>query len=388
MIRYVTAGESHGRQITVILEGIPAGLRLSQEDVNENLRRRQSGFGRGQRMSIEQDSVEFVAGVRLGETIGSPICMVVKNRDWENWKDIMTSGSSIKDAKQFLLRPRPGHADLAGLIKFGRKDIRDILERASARETVARVCAGAVCRKLLGEFETVVCSYTSEIGGIPANVKGLDLKKILSLSFQSDIRMPDVKGEKKMKELIHKAAAKGDTVGGVFKVIAQKVPVGLGSHTQWDLKLDGRIAQSLMSIQAIKAVEFGLGFGYSSVPGSEAHDEIYYSKAKGFHRNTNNAGGIEGGMSNGENIVVSCVMKPIPSLAKPLRSVNIKTKKSEVAEAVRGDVCAIPAAAVIGEAVLSYELARAFKEKFGGDSLNEMKTNYGSYIENAKKAFA
>ena len=386
MIRYVTAGESHGRQLTVILEGIPAGLKLKPEDINVDLQRRQMGFGRGGRMAIEKDSVEFVAGVRLGETIGSPICMIVRNRDWENWKDLMSSGSSMQDKRQFLLKPRPGHADLAGLIKFGRKDIRDILERASARETAARVCAGAVCKKFVGEFNISVLSFTSEVGGIAANVTGLDIKKIIQLSEKSELRTPDLKADKKMRELISKAAAKGDTVGGVFKVIAHNVPVGLGSHAQWDQRLDGSIAQSLMAIQAIKGVEFDLGFGYSAAPGSKAHDEIFYSKAKGFFRNTNNAGGIEGGISNGEDIVVSCVMKPIPSLAKPLRSVNLRTRKAELAEAVRGDVCAISAAGVVGEAALSFEIARAMGEKFGGDSMDEITANFESYTDSAKKA--
>ena len=385
MIRYVTAGESHGRQLTVILEGIPAGLKLKPEDINSELQRRQMGFGRGSRMAIEKDSVEFVAGVRLGETIGSPICMVVKNRDWENWKDLMSSGSSIIDQRQTLLKPRPGHTDLAGLIKFGRKDIRDILERASARETAARVCAGAVCKKFIGEFDISVLSFTSEVGGIAANIKNLDLKKIIQLSAQSELRTPDPKAEKKMRELISKATTKGDTVGGIFKLIGHNVPVGLGSHAQWDQKLDGSIAKSLLSIQAIKGVEFGLGFGYNATPGSKAHDEIFYSKAKGFYRNTNNAGGIEGGISNGEDIVVSCVMKPIPSLAKPLRSVNLRTKKAEAAEAVRGDVCAISAAGVVGEAALSFELAKAMNEKFGGDSMDEIKTNFDNFMLAAKK---
>ncbi|MCX5781872.1 MAG: chorismate synthase [Elusimicrobia bacterium] len=385
MIRYVTAGESHGRQLTVIIEGIPAGLKLNPEDINRDLARRQMGFGRGQRMAIEKDSVEFMGGVRLGETIGSPICMVVKNRDWENWKDLMSSGSSLADPKQFLLKPRPGHADLAGIMKYSRKDIRDVLERASARETAARVCAGAVCKKLINEFGIAVISYTSEISGIKADVKNLDFKKIIIFSEKSDIRTPDPKAEKKMVDIISKAASKGDTVGGVFTIIARKVPVGLGSYTQWDLRLDGNMARSLMSIQAIKAVEFGLGYNYSSVPGSKAHDEIFYSKAKGFYRNTNNAGGIEGGVSNGEDIVVSCVMKPIPSLVKPLRSVNIQTKRSDTAEAVRSDVCAVPAAGVVGEAAVAFELAKALKEKFGGDSLVEIKSNINAYLENLKR---
>ncbi len=384
MIRYVTAGESHGKQLTVILEGIPAGLKLSQEDINRELSRRQSGFGRGHRMAIEKDTVEFAAGVRLGETIGSPICMIVKNRDFENWKDIMTSASSIIDPKQFMVRPRPGHADLSGAIKFDRKDLRDILERASARETAARVCAGAVCKKLLTEFDISVGSFTSDIGGIRADTKKLDFKKIQSLSEESEVRTPDPKAEKKMIEIISKAASKGDSVGGIFTVIAHKVPVGLGSHTQWDRDLTEKLPKALCLFRRLKVWNSGLVSAILIRPGQGRMMRYYYSKAKGFFRNTNHAGGIEGGITNGEDIVVNCVMKPIPSLVKPLRSVNIKTKKPENAEAVRSDVCAVPAAGIVGEAALSFELACALMEKYGGDSLGETNRNYESYLKEAK----
>ncbi|MHB9154546.1 MAG: chorismate synthase [Endomicrobiales bacterium] len=379
MLRYVTAGESHGKELTVILEGIPAGLKIKTADINADLERRQKGFGRGARMKIEKDAVEFTAGVRLGETIGSPLCLVIKNFDWQNWQRLMSSEEQQLDDKVAQLRPRPGHADLAAAIKFGRRDLRDILERASARETAARTACGAVCRKLLSEFGVTVYSFTRTIGGIEAVVPSLPLEELIKKTEKSPVRTPDPKAAEKMMAAISGAEAKGDTVGGVFTVAAHRVPVGLGSHTQWDLKLDGNIARGLMSIQAVKGVAFGLGFEFGVRRGSESHDEIFYSKKTGFYRTTNNAGGFEGGITNGEDVVVSCVMKPIPSLKRPLKSVNIKTKKEELAEAVRSDVCAVPAAGVVGEAVLSFELARAFREKFGGDSLPEMKRNFEAY---------
>ena len=385
MLRYVTAGESHGKQLTVILEGLPAGLGLGPEDINADLSRRQQGFGRGARMKIEKDSVEFTGGVRLGETIGSPVCMVIKNYDWENWRHIMAAGREEFDEKVMQLRPRPGHADLAAALKFGRKDLRDILERASARETAARVAAGAACKRFLSEFGVKVFSYTSSIGGIKAVTGALSPGEIAKLSEASPVRTPDKSAEKKMMESVSAAEEKGDTVGGVFTVVALGVPPGLGSHTQWDLKLDGRIAMSLISIQAVKGTAFGLGFGFADLNGSAVHDEISYSAEKGFYRNTNNAGGIEGGVSNGEDIVVHCAMKPIPSLKKPMASVNMRTKEPDRAEAVRGDVCAVPAAGVIGEAVVAFELARAFKEKFGGDSMGEAKRNMAAYLAAVKE---
>ena len=385
MLRYVTAGESHGKQLTIIIEGIPAGLKLREEDVNVDLARRQGGHGRGVRMKIEKDRVEFMSGVRAGETIGSPVCMVIRNADWDNWKSFMAPEPGQLDPEKFHVRARPGHADLPGALKFDRKDMRDILERASARETAGRVAAGAVCKKLLAEFGVSVHSYTKSIGSIQVDTKKLPWEKIIALAEKSPVRSPDAEAEKKIIEAITKAGENGDTVGGVFTVIAKGVPPGLGSHAQWDEKLDGAIARSLLSIQAIKGVEFGIGFEFGALPGSAVHDELFYDKTKGFWRKTNNAGGIEGGMSNGEDIVVSCVMKPIPSLKKPLASVNVRTKEAELAEAVRSDVCAVPAAGVIGEAAMVFEVARAMKEKFGGDSLGEMKRNYSAYIEQVKE---
>lgn len=385
MMRYVTAGESHGKQLTVILEGIPAGLVLSAEDVNAELARRQEGFGRGARMKIEKDAVEFVGGVRLGETIGSPVCMVIKNYDWENWQTLMASEHRSLDDKSRQVRPRPGHADLAAAIKYGRTDLRDILERASARETAARVAAGAVCKTLLRALGISVGSFVTVIGGVVADTAAfVSAGDMARQAGSSPVRTPDPAAEKKMMEAITAAEAKGDTVGGVFTVVAQGVPVGLGSHVQWDQKLDARIALALMSIQAVKGVEFGLGFQFGYKNGSLVHDEIYYTPEKGYYRQTNNAGGFEGGITTGEDVLVSCVMKPIPSLKRPLKSINLATKKPDLAEAVRSDVCAVPAAGVIGEAAVACELARALTEKFGGDSLDELKRNYDAYAAYVK----
>jgi chorismate synthase len=383
-IRFVTAGESHGKSVIAIIEGIPAGLNVNSEDIDVELARRQKGYGRGVRMRIETDYAEVISGLRHARTLGSPIAVCITNKDWENWTNIMSPISVDIDGK-ILTRPRPGHADLAGLMKYGVKDFRDILERASARETAARVAAGAVCKELLKKFGVVITSYTVQIGKITADLKRIPKEQIWHNTEMSYVRCPDAAASKKMMALIKQAVSKGDTLGGKFVVKADNVPPGLGSHTQWDLKLDGRLAQSLMSIQAIKSVEFGLGSKAASAAGSEAHDEIYYSSKKGFYRNTNRAGGIEGGMSNGEEIYITCAMKPIPSLAKPLHSVNLLTKKAEKAESVRSDVCAVPAAAIVAEAAAAFELAKAFKEKFGGDSIEDMKRSYEAYVERIKR---
>ena len=379
MIRFSTAGESHGQGILAILEGIPAGLNINTEDIDVDLARRQKGYGRGQRMNIETDQVHILSGVRYAKSMGSPITLFIFNKDWQNWQSVMSPTSVDIDGKH-LKKPRPGHADLAGLMKYGVDDFRNILERASARETAARVAVGAVCRELLKEFGINIYSYVETIGKVSAKLSGIDKSKYQHLAEMSFVRCPDKVASKKMIQAIRLANSKGDTLGGKFKVVAENVPIGLGSHTQWDLKLDGRLAQSLMSIQAIKAVEIGLGTKFASIPGSASHDEIFYSNKKGFYRTTNRAGGTEGGMTNGENIEISCTMKPIPSLSKPLKSVNIDTKKIEKAEAVRSDVCAVPAAGIVGEAAVAFELARAMVEKFGGDCLEDMKNNYKTYI--------
>jgi len=383
MIRFTTAGESHGEGILVILEGIPAGLTINSEDIDRELTKRQKGYGRGDRMQIESDLVKFLSGVRYARTIGSPITMYISNKDFKNWSRLMSPISVDLDGTA-LLKPRPGHADLAGLMKYGVDDFRDILERASARETAARVAAGAVCKVLLKEFEISVMSYTLQIGNIEAEMTSIGEDEIWQNTEKSYVRCPDLSASKRMIELIKKTNAKGDTLGGKVAIVAKNVPAGLGSHTQWDLKLDGRLAQSLISIQAIKAVEFGIGTKLASLFGSISHDEIFYSKTRGFYRNTNRAGGIEGGISNGESIVVTCTMKAIPSLARPLHSVNLATKQSAKAEIVRSDTCAVPAVGIVAENAVAVELAKAFKEKFGGDSLEDMKKNVNIYKERLK----
>lgn len=385
MFRYVTSGESHGKCLHAILEGIPSGLKLSEEEINRELIRRQRGFGRGERMQkIEKDRVEITSGLRWGETIGSPITMTIVNKDWENWKKLMSIYASDKEMEERMVRPRPGHADLAGALKYGREDLRDILERASARETAARVAVGAVCKRLLAEFAIKVVSMTEEIGSIQAGISKLSPEQIEKASESSPVRCPDKNAEKKMVEVIKKAEKSGDTLGGVFTVLVINPPLGLGSHTQWDLRLDGRLAQALMSIPAVKGVEIGEGFVMARKPGSKVHDEIFYEVGKGYYRKTNNSGGIEGGISNGENIITRVAMKPLSSLKKPLKSIDIITKKEVLAEVVRADICAVPSAGVIGEAVVAWEIARAMREKFGGDSLQEMKSNFKHYIEELK----
>ncbi len=385
MIRYVTSGESHGKCLTAVLEGIPYGLELDEDFINTELARRQKGFGRGERMqSIESDKVSITSGVRHGKTLGSPIALTISNKDWENWKTIMSTQVRDVDEKFKLTRPRPGHADLPGVLKFNTDDTRDILERASARETAARVAVGAICKKFLKEFGIKIISFTKEIAGIRVPSSKMKIDDIAELVENSPVRCYDEKTAERMMKAIKKAKENGDTVGGIFTVVAAGVPVGLGSHTQWDLKLDARLSFAMMSIQAVKGVEIGRGFDITRKLGSEVHDEIFYDKSIGYWRKSNNAGGIEGGISNGEQIIVRAAMKPIPSLKKPLQSVDIQIKKNIKAQIVRSDVCAVPSAGVIGEAVVGIEIARAFLEKFGGDSIVEIKTNYSNYIDMIK----
>ena len=391
MLRYLTAGESHGRELTAIIEGMPAGLEVLSGSIDRELKRRQSGYGRGGRMKIEADKVEITSGIRHGKTLGSPIALVVKNRDWENWTEIMAPGqASVLSDSRAVTRPRPGHADLTGGLKYGHRDLRNVLERSSARETAMRVAAGSVARRFLEEMGIEVYSWVTEIGGVKGDINGAP-SALFKSAEASQVRCPDTQASKSMMDRIDKAKAAGDSLGGAFEVVLTGVPPGLGSYVQWDRKLDARLVFSLMSIQAIKGAEVGMGFKVASVPGSEVHDEIFYSrkgsKAKfwprkpGFSRKTNNAGGIEGGMSNGEPIVLRAAMKPIPTLYKPLSSVDIETKKPFKASVERSDVCAVPAAAVIGEAVVAFEVASAFIEKFGGDSMSEIKRNYKSYLD-------
>ncbi|GAB6065490.1 chorismate synthase [Aquifex pyrophilus] len=391
-IRFLTAGESHGKGLTAILEGIPANLPLSEEDINLDLRRRQRGYGRGGRMKIEKDSVEILSGVRFGKTLGSPITLFIKNRDWENWKEKMAVEGEPPDSVVPFTRPRPGHADLAGGIKYNQRDLRNILERSSARETAARVAVGAVCKKLLSEFGIKVGSFVVSIG--KKEVEELKDKSYFAepeklLEFhekaeKSELRIPFPEKDEEFKALIDEAKEKGESLGGVFEVFAVGVPPGLGSHIQWDKRIDGRIAQAMMSIQAIKGVEIGIGFEAARKFGSEVHDEIGWSKERGFFRFTNRLGGTEGGMTNGMPLVVRVAMKPIPTLKNPLRSVDINTKEELKAGKERTDVVAVPAASVVGEAMLAIIIADAFLEKFGGDFLEEIKERYKSYMKHVK----
>jgi chorismate synthase len=376
--RFATAGESHGRGLVGILEGIPAGLPVSAERINAELKRRMGGYGRGARMKIESDQIEWLAGVRAGETLGSPIAMLVWNRDWEHWQDVMApeADAPATERRRQVTRPRPGHADLAGSLKYDRQDARDILERASARETVARVACGAVCKLLLEQFGVEVGSHVVELGGVTATYHAPLPTPLNQASDASPVRCLDATAEREMIARIDAAKAAGDTLGGVVEVIALGLPVGLGSHVSWDAKLDGRLAQALMSIPAVKGVELGLGFAAARRRGSEVHDEIL----PGLSRATNRAGGTEGGMTTGEPLVARVAMKPISTLMSPLRTVDLKTGGPAQAQSERSDVTAVPAMGVIAEAMVSLVLAQALLEKFGGDALNETKRNFAGYL--------
>jgi len=379
MLRYLTAGESHGELLMGIIEGMPAGLLIRVTDIDNDLARRQGGYGRGGRMKIEKDTVKIFSGVRWGKTLGGPIGLMVRNKDWDNWRAKMSPDPAFLNTAEPVTRPRPGHADLAGALKYGMTDIRNILERSSARETAMRVAVGAVTKRLLDEFGITITSHVIAIGGVYARGEKMSLKEIRKRAEASELRCADHQAEKRMKLKIDEAARAGDSLGGIFEVIVSGAPAGLGSHVHWDRKLDGRLAAAIMSIQAMKGVEIGSGFGVANRPGSRVHDEIFWGPKGGFYRKTNHAGGIEGGMSNGEDISLRGAMKPIPTLMKPLRSVDMWSKKPFKASVERSDVCAVPAAAVVGEAVSAFEIAAALIEKFGGDSLDEMKRNYEQY---------
>lgn len=382
MLRYLTAGESHGQGLIGILDGYPAGIKVSAAEINKDLARRQVGYGRGNRMQIENDKAEILSGVRWGRSLGGPISLLIKNKDWLNWQKAMSISSEYEDSVSQVTKPRPGHADLSGLIKYCHKDIRNILERASARETAIRVAIGAVCKLLLKEFNIKIISHVTEIGGVGIDRMKLKLDDIQKKAESSLLRCADKDAEKKMIKRVDSAKRSGDSLGGVFEVIVANPPIGLGSHTQWDRKINARLSNAIMSIQAIKGVEIGLGFEAAKRFGSDVHDEIFYdNRAKRFYRKTNNAGGIEGGMTNGEEIIIRAAMKPIPTLMKPLRSVDIFTKKPFKASIERSDVCAVPAAGIVGEAVVAFEIANAMIEKFGGDSLSEMMRNYNGYMK-------
>jgi chorismate synthase len=384
MLRYLNAGESHGKGLMAVLEGVPAGLPLTAEMINHDLARRQGGYGRGGRMRIEKDQVEFYCGVRKGKTLGNPLGLVVRNRDWENWQEIMAAEPGPPSEERVVTRPRPGHADLVGAIKYGHRDIRNVLEKASARETAIRVALGGVAKALLSQFDMRVVSYTTRIGSVaipPVN----DPLAAYERAEQSQVRCSDPEANEKMIEQIQSAKRNGDSLGGVFEVVVTNPPIGLGSYAQWDRRLSARLTMAAMSIQAMKGVEIGMGFESACRFGSEVHDDIYPSETKpGFARKTNHAGGLEGGMTNGEPVVVRVAMKPIATLYQPKNSVDIQTKKPFEATVERSDICTVPAAGVVGEAVIAYEMANAMLEKFGGDSLDEMKRNFDAYQEYVK----
>lgn len=374
----MTAGESHGQSLVAIVEGIPAGLSLTEDYINRQLARRQVGYGRGGRMKIEKDQVEIHSGVRNGFTIGSPITLIIRNSDWANWAQTMSPHPGADIADRVVSKPRPGHADLAGAIKYRHNDIRNILERASARETAIRVAVGTIGRRLVEELGVNILSHVLAIGDIKV-LKDLSLDEIINQAPMSALFCADPETEIKMKQAIDQAKATGDSLGGLFEVIATGLPIGLGSHVQWDRKLDGRLAQAVMSIQAIKGVEIGLGFRAAETPGSQVHDEIFFAQDKGFYHQTNRAGGIEGGMTNGQALTIRGAMKPIPTLYKPLNSVDLINKEPYKASVERSDTCAVPAAAVVAESVVAMEIAVAMAEKFGGDNIAEMKNNYQQY---------
>lgn len=389
MLRYLTAGESHGPGLVVIVEGMPSGVPVTAEAVNRQLARRQEGYGRGGRMKIERDRASFMGGVRQGETTGAPVAMLIENRDWANWTEVMGAepleggpGSNPASRDKAVRFPRPGHADLTGVLKYDRRDARDILERASARETAARVAAGSVARCLLEAFGVIIAGQVVSIGSVRAAADlGIELSALADRAEASPVRCADPEASAGMVAEIDAARSRGDSLGGVFEVAAAGLPPGLGSHVAWDRKLDGRLAAALMSLQSVKGVEVGLGFEAACRPGSEVHDEIAYEPDRGFFRLTNRAGGLEGGMTNGEPLVVRAAMKPIATLYRPLRTVDLASRQSHQATVERSDACAVPAGAVIGEALVAFELAAAWMEKFGGDSLGETRRNYESYLE-------
>ena len=378
--RFTTAGESHGKCLIAVVEGMPAGVSIDADAINHELWRRQQGYGRGGRMKIESDRAEILSGVRHGATLGSPIAISIENRDFVHWQEVMSSGKLAAEPKnpRLVKRPRPGHADLAGGQKYQSRDLRDILERASARETAARVACGAFAKQLLANFEIEIKSHVIRLGNIPEIPLSKTWVEISAIPEDSQLNCADAAAEIQMIKLIDEAKTNGDTLGGVFEIVAANVVVGLGSHVSWNEKLDGRISQAVMSIQAVKAVEIGEGFANAARFGSAVHDEIYYANGE-YARKTNRAGGIEGGITNGEELRVRGYLKPIATLKKPLHSVDIDSKTEDLAAFERSDVTAVPAAGVIGEAMLAIVLANSMREKFGSDSLAEMKRNYEAY---------
>ncbi|PFJ11954.1 chorismate synthase [Bacillus thuringiensis] len=388
-MRYITAGESHGPQLTTIIEGVPAGLSLVADDINEELARRQKGYGRGRRMQIETDQVQILSGVRHGETLGSPIVLVVENRDFAHWTKVMgaepLTEQEEKEMKRKVTKPRPGHADLNGAIKYGHRDMRNVLERSSARETTVRVAAGAVAKKVLAELGIKLAGHVIEIGGVQAKeVTYSSIEDLKSITEASPVRCLDEEAGNQMMKAIDGAKANGDSIGGIVEVIVEGMPIGVGSYVHYDRKLDAKLATAIMSINAFKGVEIGIGFEAAHRPGSEVHDEILWNEEHGYTRRTNNAGGLEGGMTTGMPIVVRGVMKPIPTLYKPLQSVDIDTKEPFTASIERSDSCAVPAASVVAEAVVAWELATALIEQFGLDRMELIRENIEKHNEYAR----
>jgi chorismate synthase len=373
-LRYLTAGESHGPALTAIVEGLPSNIELCEDDINRHLARRQLGHGRGGRMAIEKDQVRFLSGVRWGKTLGSPVTLSIVNRDWENWEKKMSPRAEDRVEGIAIVHPRPGHADLTGMIKYRHDDARNVLERSSARETAMRVAVGALCMKLLNALGIEVCGYVTEICGVAASTELDDYRERFARAENSPCRTFDAVAEKAMIAAIDEAKAAGDSLGGVVEVVVLGAPVGLGSYVHWDRRLDGRLAAAVMSIQAFKGVEIGLGFDAARRPGSQVHDEIAHADGA-FYRKSNRAGGLEGGMTNGEPMIVRGAMKPIPTLYTPLETVDVRTKQPYKATVERSDVCAVPAAAVVAEAAVAITLAEALLEKFGGDSLDEIQAH-------------
>jgi chorismate synthase len=386
MLRFLTAGESHGPELIAIVEGVPAGFEVDLARINHHLARRQKGYGRGGRMLIEKDEVRPVSGIRFGRTMGSPVTFIIVNRDFKNWEKRMSADPADAGEAKVITRPRPGHADLAGVLKYNLGDIRDVLERASARETTARVAVGALAMELLRPFGIDVLGYVVRIGSTEAKLRtGLEIDELRRVTEKSQVRVADPAAERAIIAEIDECKKSGDTLGGIVEVVATGLPVGLGSHVQWDRKLDGRLAHALLSLQAAKGVEFGAGFKVGQIRGSALHDEIGYdAAARRFTRESNNSGGTEGGMSTGEPLTVRVAFKPLSTLMQPLKSVDTRTKAEAVGTIERSDVCAIPAAAVIAEAVVAFELAGAFLEKFGGDSLVEITRNWQGYLEQVR----
>ncbi|MFJ8264965.1 chorismate synthase [Peribacillus asahii] len=389
-MRYLTAGESHGPQLTTIIEGLPAGMPIENVDINEQLARRQKGHGRGRRMQIEKDTAFISSGVRHGYTLGSPIALVVENDDWKHWTKIMGSEGlteeEAEEIKRKITRPRPGHADLNGGIKYGHRDLRNVLERSSARETTVRVAAGAVAKKLLSLLGIEVASHVVEIGGIKANPAPYEsIQQLQEVTEASPVRCFDKEVEQQMMDAIDDAKKKGDSIGGIVEVVVEGMPVGVGSYVHYDRKLDAKLAAAIVGINAFKGVEIGLGFEAAHRFGSEVHDEIAWDKEKGYYRKTNRLGGFEGGMTTGMPIVVRGVMKPIPTLYKPLKSVDIDTKEVFEASVERSDSCAVPAAAVVAEAVVAWELAAAIVDQFPSDRFDQLADYLKAYREEVKE---